>query len=215
MCVRARNALQSVGIQAAVYKTDKMVDGIGKNHLTENARIAGIQSYSDCIQLYVLRGLLERIGSERRSLQQLALNLERDVTVAAPSLSAFLNNVVARNASWPPFPWEEDDGALWSHQLSILLAEFPVGSDVLCWMTELLQKLVLRQNEYAERVYDCKKRDDIRGTKIIPGYDGSHVAAENDPVIEAVRADATSVTERVEGILAMPADSTEITRSRL
>jgi Domain of unknown function (DUF4954) len=215
MCVGARKALQSAGIQAAVYESDKMLDGIGKNHLTEKARLAGIQSYSDCIQLYALRGLLERIESERRSLQQLALNLERDLSDAAPSLHTFLTNVVARKASWPPLPWEEDDGALWRHQLSIILAEFPVSADVLNWLTELLQKLVLLQNEYAERVYDCKKRDDIRGSKTIPGYEDSHVAADNDPVVKAVRADATRVMERVNGMLATPADSTEITRSRL
>ena len=214
MCVRARKALQSVPIQAAVYKTDKMIDGIGKNHLTEKARLAGIQSYSDCIQLYALHGLLERVKNERGSLRQQALNLERDVSDSVPSSSKVLPNSVERNPSWPPLPWEED-GELWKHQLSILLAEFPVGTDVLCWLTELLQKLVLLQNEYAERVYDCKRRDDVRGTKIIPGYGDSHVAAENDPVVQAVRVDAIKVKERVEGMLAMSEDSTERTRSRL
>jgi hypothetical protein len=207
MCTRARGALQSVDAPAAVYETDKTVDGIGKSHLTEKARLAGIQSYSDCIQMYALRGLLEEV--EGRSLER--VHLECHVT---PSFSSFLNN--AKNASWPPLPWEQDDEALWSHQLSILKAEFPVRSNAVSWITELLPKLVLLQNDYAERVYDCKKRDDVRGTNTVPGFKDSHVAVEDDPVIKAVLAEAAGVAKRVEEVLAVPPnDSTEITRSRL
>lgn len=212
MCVRARGALTSVEDQvAAVRKMDKTVDGIGKNHLTEKARFAGIQAYSDCIHRYALRGLLDEV--ERRSLEQVVLNLEHHVTT---SRSTFPNK--AENASWPPLPWEQDDDELllWSHQLSILKAEFPVSSNAVSWITELLQKLVLLQNEYAERVYDCKRRDDVRGTKTVPGYQDSHVAAEDDAVIKAVRAEAARVAKCVEQVLAVPAnDSTGTTRSRL
>jgi hypothetical protein len=212
MCVRARGALASVEDHvAAVHKMDKTVDGIGKNHLTEKARFAGIQAYSDCIHMYAVRGLLAE--AKRQSLEQLMLNLESHI---APSLSTFPNK--AEGASWPPLPWEQDDdeALLWSHQLSILKAEFPVSSDAVSWITELLQKLVLLQNDYAKRVYDCKKRDDVRGTQTVPGYKDSHVAAEDDAVIKAIRAEAASVAKGVEEVMTLFAyDSTRLTRSRL
>jgi hypothetical protein len=39
--------------------------------------------------------------------------------------------------------------------------------------------------------------------------------ADNNPVVKAVHVEVTRVMERIKGMLAMPADSTEITRSGL
>jgi hypothetical protein len=70
------------------------------------------------------------------------------------------------------------------------------------WAKQILLNLVDQEKDYANRVYTSKKRDDTRGAKTIPGYEDSHVAAENDPVIQSVRAACQQTQEAVQKILA-------------
>ena len=207
ICIEARAALEQVQ-PAAVYKTDKQVRGIGACEMSEKGRLSGIQAYTQCIQLYALRGLFDRIAKSGLSLSQFASTMLVD-SVPSPAVAS------AQTVCWSPLPWEQnDDNSLWSHQLSILQAEFPIGdSNVTSWLIALLQRLVTLQQDYAKRVCDCKARDDTRGAKTIPGYADSHVSADNDPVVKSVFDETKGIVDRVERIVH---DTTvDQTRSRL
>jgi hypothetical protein len=103
-------------------------------------------------------------------------------------------------------PWDEvDESGLWNYQRCLLLKEFPYQSHstsgILSWAKQLLLQLVALEKDYADRVYQCKKRDDTRGTATIPGYEDSHVSAEDDRVIESVRAACQQIQDGVQGLL--------------
>ena len=213
MCIQAREDLERVGTPSVtVYKTDKQIDGIGKSYLTEKARLAGIHSYTQCIQLYALRGLLDWIVHSGQSLYDLLPNLIRDLAIPT-GVSKLAYNT--KEVSWPQLPWEEDAGSLWSHQQSIVRVEFPLNGDPMAWIVDLLQKLVFLQEDYAKRIQDCKARDDVRGVQTVPGYANSHVAAKDDPVVQDVRADTVRIVESVERVLAKLVAHEDPTRSRL
>ena len=131
-----------------VYKTDRAVDGLGSNQLVEKGRTIGIRAYTDAVQRYALRGMLERItaatatagdeekGASSPSLEQALVGLGLGNLVVAggdvvPSSSATKagNNSASSKVDWPVLPWNEpghaDDGALWAHQRSTLLNELP------------------------------------------------------------------------------------------
>jgi hypothetical protein len=88
---------------------------------------------------------------------------------------------------WPSFPWdkEEMNQNEWNYQRELILEEFPVMdlSRPVTWLKDLLNRLLDLEKVYAIRVARCKRRDDVRGKAIIPGYSDSHVAADDDEVI--------------------------------
>jgi hypothetical protein len=86
-------------------------------------------------------------------------------------------------------------------------------SSVTAWLITLLQRLVMLQQDYGNRVYDSKARDDTRGAKTIPGYTDSHVSADNDPVVKSVFDETRDIVDGVERILLDT--SVDQTRSRL
>ena len=89
-------------------------------------------------------------------------------------------------------------------QQRLLVQEFPLkdGQTLHEWLGEQLQRLVSLEEDYAERIFKSKKRDDNRGSSIVPGYADVHVSAEDDPVISSARADAQKLKETVDTILA-------------
>lgn len=214
MCLQARRALERAGNEPfAVYKTEKQVGGIGMCHLTEKGRVSGVKAYTECIQLYALRGLLEKIADSQKSPQQIAVSLQHDLSVpTAPNANT---QDITLTVSWPPLPWNEDARSPWNHQLSILRAEFPLVTDLNSWIVERLQNLVVLQKDYGKRVHDCKARDDRRGAKTVPGYSGSHVATIDDPAVKAVLDETARVVERVEKMLALLGTPIDLARSRL
>jgi hypothetical protein len=206
ICIEARAALEQVQ-SAAVYKTNKHVRGIGACEMSEKGRLSGIKAYTQCIQLYALRGLFDKITKSGLSLEQFASNM---LVNSAPSRAV----ASAQTVCWSPLPWEQDDVSLWSHQLTVLQVEFPIGdSSVTAWLITLLQRLVRLQQDYGNRVYDSKARDDTRGAKTIPGYTDSHVSADNDPVVKSVFDETRDIVDGVERILLDTA--VDQTRSRL
>jgi Domain of unknown function (DUF4954) len=107
---------------------------------------------------------------------------------------------------WPQTPWNESDSSSceWIHQRRLLVDEFPrpKSSTWTFWVgNTLLPKLIPLENEYAERVFQSKARDDVRGKTIIPGYEKSHEPAAQDPVIVHVRKMALETTDKVNMIL--------------
>ncbi|KAL7551212.1 hypothetical protein ACHAWF_014406 [Thalassiosira exigua] len=219
LMVDARDRLVRAGGQSAgegtgkVYKTDKAMWGLGANQLTEKGRQIGIRAYTDAIQRYALRALLDRLvrlakdgkgPSPDDVLGRVGLRGMGggagggDLSAPAPSKPA---------VDWTVLPWNEpshsDPEALWEHQRATLLREAPSilgdaddgsGADAL---SRLLRKCVALEEDHAKRVHKSKSRDDARGAKTVPGYEEAHVLAEKDKVVLAAKGEACNVRDNV------------------
>lgn len=216
LLVNARDALLSpkVELLTEVFKGERAIVGLGANQLTEKGRQIGIRAYTDAIQRYALRGLLQRlIGLCNDSQQGLTLvealhlvGLDGAAVNDAPQTNGAASpklNIV----NWPVLPWNEashtDPEALWRHQHSILMKELPSivqnsnnGNGVL--LSTLLRKCIALENDHASRVYKSKSRDDMRGASTVPGYKNAHVAAEKDSVVLAAKEEADTVRREVQ-----------------
>jgi hypothetical protein len=224
----ARSALMAVEVRQSggegkaksVFKTDRDIPGLGANMLTEKGRQIGIRAYTDAIQRYALRGLLEKLVKLTNDGKQLSLD---EILAHVGLVGVNINAVQAASppdnrVDWPVLPWNEpshaDATALWKHQHSVLLKEIPSivdgSSDLL---SQLLQKCIALEEDHAKRVYTSKSRDDSRGASTVPGYKDSHIPAEIDSVVLAAKKEAGQVKTEVEMVLA--ACGSGAVRSRL
>jgi len=216
LLIDARDALlfPKVALESStkVFKGDKAIVGLGANQLTEKGRQIGIRAYTDALQRYALRGLLQRLVD--------LCNNRKGVTLVEALHHVGLDGVVVKTShaeggvvappsksvvNWPVLPWNEashtDPEALWKHQHSILMKELPSivrngnGNDTL---SQLLQKCIVLENDHASRVYKSKSRDDVRGAATVPGYRDVHIAAEKDSVVLAAKEEADMVKKEVQ-----------------
>eukprot|EP00804_Cyclotella_cryptica_P022819 CCRYP_005033-RA/>CCRYP_005033-RA protein AED:0.14 eAED:0.14 QI:0/0/0/1/0/0/2/90/575 len=236
LMVNARNALMFVkqeqssgeGKTKSVFKTDRDIPGLGANMLTEKGRQIGIRAYTDAIQRYALRGLLQRLVA----FSQESKGLSYDEVLAhvglrgidVDRLASETTNPSEGRVEWPVLPWNEpshtDAAALWKHQHSMLLLEIPsilgnskTNDNIL---SSLLQKCIALEDDHAKRVYQSKSRDDSRGASTVPGYSDAHVAAEKDSVVLAAKEEATEVRRKVDMVVAAcGVGSSGMARSRL
>lgn len=193
MCWQARRSLQSPESQESFY-TEKEIDGLGNNRLSEKGRLAGIEAYTTCIQMFALRGLWQYIldhGMRRTDMN--VWESELASAVMPPEL-------VGTGVEWPPCPWEVsvDD---WAVQKFLLQKEFPLNDKESTWLETLLRALIQLEQDYADRVFQSKHRDDQRGIQIIPGYEHSHDRAEDDAAIAGAKAHAKQLEEAILGWL--------------
>jgi len=209
LCVAARAALQSASKNTKLHVSDKAIPGIGASVLTEKGRLAGIQAYTECIQLFALQGLYLLLLAHVPK-GSIAVALEQ-----AFSNSSNCNNTVDNSNSnnnqspieWPEFPWDTDQSPerFWQEQRTLLETEFPrhnVDTSTADWARRLLSGTFLElERAWADRVYQCKRRDDARGRATVPGYEAAHVSAEDDPVIANVRNELRAKEENVELLL--------------
>jgi Domain of unknown function (DUF4954) len=213
-CVEARNSLLQVqpcaGDGSKTYN-EKDVPGIGACVLTENARLSGIRAYTDCIQRYALRGLLGWLIDKRRDGDKLSIvekrvrDLMLDLSTSAAPPSAGRDADDESGVPWEVFPWQEDNTQEWDYQKHLLQKEFPHepndGKDGMSQLSFLLQRLIDLETMYAQQVRDCKRRDDVRGRRTIPGYAASHVMADDDPVVLHVQKESKKTVEQARHVL--------------
>lgn len=192
-CRIARNTLKNSLLEAKSGLSQK-VSGVGECRLTKRARDGGVNAYDNCIQLYVLRGLLswlqdninKDISDNANALISSLLQEEFEESRADVSLDD-----CSSQSEWPCFPWEADSYCSgeqeWKYQRELLVKEFPTRNKEkaydLKWIRSLLNNLLSLEKDLAERIAKCKQRDDTRGISIIPAYNKSHVMAEMDPVV--------------------------------
>ncbi len=183
------------------------VPGIGDCVLTERARDGGIKNYTNCIQLYALRGLLswlhqtlDKDESGNASVPSW-YSLEKEFVIS-PETASFAED--SSNVEWPTFPWEGDEDQEWAYQRKLLVQEFPTDKKIRDteWIRILLSNLLHLEKDLAERITKCKRRDDKRGAATVPGYADSHVLAEKDPVVIDAWEQLKTLEESIEIVLA-------------
>lgn len=203
MCRWARNELRNVAppnntmvSPKTLYVTDRVVKGIGSNVLSEKGRLSGIKAYTECIHRFALEGLLTWL------VRQHELGLLDDESVLEEEFRSVSQQHVEtledisrlyEQVEWPIFPWEQSNNngpdRLWNYQKALLREEFLSNNDdVVKWIADLLETLIVLEKNHADKVYQCKKRDDKRGASTIPGYASSHTAAEIDGVVKEAQA---------------------------
>ena len=190
MCWVARESLKGVSTLASEYKTEQVVPGIGSTTLTEKGRQTGIQAYTQCIQRYAAGGLLQWLQKNLGDNMMSSLECQLQDVHFTPDIG------MLTKPSWPNLPWEVDESLTWKHQCAILPFEFPRNEPLASWVEKVLQQLVKIETDYANGVYNSKRRDDVRGIETIPGYSQSHVAAEDDDVIKYAN-EAAELTAKV------------------
>jgi len=214
-----------------VFKTDKAIPGLGANQLTEKGRQIGITAYTDAIQRYALRGLLDRLVKLASNEKGLSLNgvlqhvgLEDISGGKLFQAAADSNKPSTPIVNWPVLPWNEashtDAEALWKHQHAMLLNELPSilpdssnanNNNIL---SELLHKCIALEDDHAKRVYKSKSRDDVRGASTVPGYKDVHIPAEKDSVVLAAKQEADEVRNHIR-LVEDALGGSSIARSRL
>ncbi|KAG7340265.1 protein of unknown function DUF4864 containing protein [Nitzschia inconspicua] len=230
-CRRARRALQQslekVSTEPTTTTTTTTissitdVEGIGTNLiLTERGRDIGIEAYTNCIQRYALKGLLDWTTATVEDVDPSDFSnaVQEEFREKRNNNNDNNNKTYDRfddvlrddpSVEWPSFPWEEEELDIetpmkeWDYQRYLLLEEFPLNrsDDVMTWITTLLEQCVHMEQEFARRVAKSKARDDVKGTETIPGYAESHVPSEQDPVVVKTRAAANEVDNSVQTIL--------------
>ncbi len=196
LCWQARQALLSPASSASIF-LETEIPGLGANRLSEKGRLAGVEAYTSCIQMFALRGLWQFLADN--GLPQNGTNLWES-ELASPIMPPELVNT--NHVEWPPCPWETtvDD---WTIQKFLLQTEFPLDDSTSEneWLESQLRTLIQLEQDYAYRVYQSKRRDDQRGVQIVPGYEQSHDRTEDDTAIADVKAYAIQVEEAILGWL--------------
>jgi hypothetical protein len=209
MCRWARNELRKVTppnstmvSPKTVYVTDRVVKGIGSNVLSEKGRLSGIKAYTECIHRFALEGLLNWL------VRQNELGLLDDESVVEEEFRSVSQqhadtiediSRLYEQVEWPTLPWEQsnsenDSDRLWNYQKALLRDEFLSNNDdVVNWIAGMLETLIVLEKNHADKIYQCKKRDDKRGASTIPGYASSHTAAKIDGVVKEAQATAIEV----------------------
>ena len=207
MCQWARKQLENVAateetLLTTIYASDRAIRGIGSNVLSEKGRRAGIKTYGDCIQKFALEGLLSWAISHASKGKIDGSSVQKEFLTSQLGTAFFDMDIVHNDVKWPIFPWNTKSDQLWAYQKQLLQEEFPCQGDIVEWVCEQLQTLVILEKEYATKIYNCKKRDDQRGAQTVPGYEECHTPAEKDPVILQARKDAEEVELAVTQIVA-------------
>ena len=196
LCYEARAALMDVSSSSpsGTYRSDKDIRGIGDNELSEKGRLTAIQTYTDCIQLFALRGLLQRIKSVGIEIVEAELANPTTTTDRLPRVES------DTGVPFPRFPWDLDQSEewLWLHQRSLLSSEFGETSRT---VRNLLPQLLALEKDYADRIYKSKRRDDLRGAETIPLYRDVHVLVDQDTVVEEAMADFEETKQTIKVLL--------------
>ncbi|CAM9698119.1 unnamed protein product [Chrysoparadoxa australica] len=202
--LRIAEAVEVADTKGAAIYTCKGCRGLGKNFMTEQGRLEGIEAYTLHIRRYLLTWLLEELEQGR----SLASKHEGQDLVLGYG---------ARAAEECRYSWAKEKAYAEEKQLCLELldSEFGVSRDMLskCCLAEevdtggtslaeLLAELCRIENAVAAAVRHSKAKDDIRGASIIPDYPTVHRAADEEPVVIRAKKEAAEVHARVEKLKA-------------
>ena len=170
------SAPAAAGAAATVY-TEATLDGVGKNFVTEGARVKGVRAYSRAIRYYALSAVFAAATGRVGAGVVVGKPLSPHAVEVATELGILAVEESSRAASVP---------------LTRLLGAAAVGS--------LLGEFSDMTAEDAEAARASKARDDDRGRRIQGDgdYAASHVPAEGDAVIRLMRQRAAEVNAAVE-----------------
>jgi NDP-sugar pyrophosphorylase family protein len=168
MIIHARNLLQQIKT-AQKYYTDRHIPGLGKNILTDENRIKGMETYGFYIEYYALKGLMLRVN---------------EITSKKPVKD--ITDIIGIKT----------DDLLWEHRKKVLKEEkFHERS-----MGENFERLIILQEKIEGDTLKDKKKDDVRGNRIIPDYSHAVIPAAQDPLVLAVQEETRRLKKDIQEI---------------
>ncbi len=167
MMISAREKLKNIETAKDFY-TDKDIDGIGKNYLTEKNRKKGLETYSFFIKFFCLRGICHRLG-----------NLLPEGT----------DNINERLFSATHSDTDQTTETILSIYESEKLNEKP--------LMENLKEYIAILDRIYELSLNSKMKDFRRGTEIIDNYALYHSPPESDIFLKELKEEFTITGKRV------------------
>jgi NDP-sugar pyrophosphorylase family protein len=183
-----------------VHFTAEELEGAGANIVTWRGAEEGLETYTEWIKRYALRGLYDQLVKQQRGERKREEGGGRS---------------------------DEDDYDIWWHQRSILRAEYGGGgaraADVapsraekegegdpanMPLVSTLLQDLVAIEERVVKAVEASKRRDGVRGAEILDDYAATRPPLEEDKVIMGAKAGLAEMRAYVEGWLEERANDT-------
>ena len=172
--IDARNRLMDVEEMLEVY-TDHEIEGLGKNYLLEKNRVKAIDAYTGTIQYYCCRELYRHV------LMQIDLK-------------------VAKNMDEVDY----EDGSLeWLHAKSLFASELNIEDLTVAEAKTCLEELIDMVQDIANQIMSAKKRDDVRGRKIIRDYEDSHTSALENKTVKSAFDDVERYRVNIKRVIAL------------
>ena len=187
-----------------VYFTANELEGAGANMVTWRGAEEGLETYTEWIKRYALRGLFDHLVKQLRG---------------------------GKEGEEKGGKSDEDDYDMWWHQRSILRAEYggegarnadvaPSRADEgvdedppnMPSVSNLLQDLVMIEERVVRAVEASKRRDEIRGAEILDDYAATRPPLEEDKVIMGAKAGLAKIRAYVKGWLEERANDTMMTK---
>eukprot|EP00511_Aplanochytrium_stocchinoi_P003029 CAMPEP_0204828700 /NCGR_PEP_ID=MMETSP1346-20131115/6604_1 /ASSEMBLY_ACC=CAM_ASM_000771 /TAXON_ID=215587 /ORGANISM="Aplanochytrium stocchinoi, Strain GSBS06" /LENGTH=684 /DNA_ID=CAMNT_0051957979 /DNA_START=147 /DNA_END=2201 /DNA_ORIENTATION=- len=182
--------------------TEKHVQGLGKNFLTEAARVSAISIYNFFIEFYALQGLWINIEALPRAdivdLIYCIRNVSSPLEVELGSYFDYSFAGISHEGS------DETECFQWEHQKVILADMMAAKNDIddeLLLVEFLIQKLQNSAEKIPMMVEACKSRDDVRGRTIIHGYEEAHELASEVSVTLRVSQEMSLLRSNTESFL--------------
>ena len=176
-------------LKGELIYTSKEVVGLGKNYMTEYNRKVGIETYTTFIKLYVLRTMLFALNEGLKPTELFEKN--RKFIGNSSSFSSLLDltsTLIKNNVN----SGENKYTKRWFlHAKSLYKRE--IGDGIFKIKTSLMM-LNEMNHKIADDVRISKKKDDIRGPKIIDGYESAHKSAESDSIVQLVKEDCAKMS---------------------
>ena len=172
--IDARNRLSQISAILEVY-TDLEISGLGKNYLFEKNRIKAIEAYTGIIQYYCFRELYRHVYHQIDSKKSKDMN---DIDFQKGSLE-------------------------WLHARALFATELKIELLTVAIAKASLEKVINMVNDIATKISRAKKRDDIRGKKIIRDYEDSHCSATDNKIVKSAYEDVENYRVNINRILAL------------
>lgn len=170
--IAAKDRLSDVKEIKEVY-TDADIKGLGKNYLMEDNRNRAIAAYNGITEYFCYRELYRKIIEVDDCLE-------------------------VKNSSRINF----DIGSLeWLHAKKIFEEQLCIKNFSDEIIKNCLHKLIEMVEDIANQIHDAKKRDDVRGKKIIRDYEFSHCSAEDNDVVKSAFDDLKEYKENITNYL--------------
>mmetsp|Transcript_9180 Transcript_9180/g.17339 ORF Transcript_9180/g.17339 Transcript_9180/m.17339 type:complete len:510 (-) Transcript_9180:5908-7437(-) len=201
---KSRDALLNVGGKK-VY-TERDVPGLGKNVMTESARKKAVESYTYFLVVYAVTGLWDKLASVTPSdIDTTVQGIVRDIHMA-PQTYASVS--IPFSYTWTGTVARKPEVQEWEQQCVILrreslqVVDFPESMLRSTTNPYRLVNIYLDWLKSASRhleklTIESKRKDEIRGKKVIPGYMDAHGTVDSDKVITRLIKETDSLVHEV------------------
>ncbi|PCJ58826.1 MAG: hypothetical protein COA79_12205 [Planctomycetota bacterium] len=154
--ISAKKRLMDIKKVKEIY-TESDIKGLGKNYLVEENRNRAIAAYTGITDYFCYRELYRKL-----------IDIDKVASIKGIKKVDF------------------NKGSLeWLHAKKIFLEQLSIDEFTVEVVKECFNNLIGMVEDIANQIHDAKKRDDVRGKKIIRDYEYSHCSADDNAVVKS------------------------------